>query len=227
MKAPFLLLLFLCCTGGLFAQNNQYTSAKDSDPEAVKLLDGIRKKYDAYGTLQADVQLIIELPGQQPITQSGRVSRKADNVRFKLGDQEGIINGEAAYLIQHANREVMINNLPEAGEMNGVLTPQTLFNFYEGAAFVLAIDGEETIGGRKLTAVLLKPVDRDNSEFTKMRLLVDAAKKEIVSVKAFSRDGTRYAFQLNETRGDVPLAAGTFVFDKKEFPNYHVEDLRY
>ncbi len=224
-----LALLLFSVTGPLVleAQDNQYLSAQDSDPQAVTLLQALRAKYDSYETLRADFRLDIDFPGQGVESQAGQVSRMGDKVRFKLGNQEGIINDEAAYLIQHGNREVMINNLPEPGELTGVLTPQTLFSFYEGANYVLAITGQESVSGRSAKVIELKPVDRDASDFTKMRLLVDEAAGEILNVMAFSRDGSQYTFHLDKTEANPDLSPSTFTFDEAEFPGYHVEDLRF
>lgn len=228
MKLIIFLLTALLLPGTiLIGQDQQYTSAQDSDPKAISLVESLRKKYDAYQTMEANFKLDMAFPGQKVETQQGNLKRSGDLVRFRLGDQEGIINAEAAYIIQHGNKEVMINNLPEPGEMNGMLTPQTLFNFYEGNNYVLALMGEETLDGRRLQSVELKPVDRDNSEFTKLRLLVDRARKELVSVKAFTPDGANFTFTLGSTKGDVALSDKTFTFQKAEFDGYHVEDLRY
>ena len=223
----FLLTILLGLTAPSFAQNKQYTKATDNDPEAVALLRSIRAKYDAFRTIEADFQLDINLPGMGSESQKGRIKRQGDQVRFKLGDQEGIVNADAAYIITHANKEVLINNLPDPEEANGMLTPQSLFNFYEGENFVVALQNKESKDGRLLQAIELKPLDRDNAEFTKLRLLVDDKKKEIYSIKAFARDGSNYTFLLGNLKGNVALAATTFKFDAKEFPGYHVEDLRY
>ena len=221
-------LVFLLFGTVLFAQpNNQYTSAADSDAEAVALLKSIRDRYDAYKTIVADFQLDINLPGAQVESQRGKVQRSGERVRFRLGDQEGIVNQEAAYLIQHGNKEVLINNLPEPGEQTGVLTPQTLFNFYEGDNFIVALQNKEVFEGRLLQAIELKPVDSDNSDFTKLRLLVDPEAKSLANVKAFARDGSRFTFTLGEVTGNATLGDKVFVFDKAEFPGYYVEDLRY
>lgn len=226
-KLFFVLLLVVTTAFSANAQTNYYTSAKDSDPEAVKLLSSIRAKYDGFSSMKANFQLNIAIPGQPVEKQAGVISRQGENVRFVLGDQEGIINGEAAYIIMHRNKEVQINDLPDPEETTGVLTPQTLFNFYEGDQYVLAVQGTEKVGNRSLKIIELKPLDRENSEFTKLRLLVDAAKKELAVVKAFSRDGTNFTFTLAETQGNVNLPAKTFVFSKTDFPGYHVEDLRF
>ena len=217
----------LLSTLGLSAQENQYLSNKDSDPEARKLVEALRKKYDAYETLSANFRLAIALPNQPVETQRGTVSRKGDLVRFRLGNQEGIITADAAYIVLHDSKEVQINDLPDPSELTGVLPPQTLFNFYEGEHYVLSIQGDDYVSGRHLTNIELKPVDRNHSEFTKLRLLVDRKTQEITSVKAMTRDGSSYTFFLDSTDGNPQLAASTFAFDKKEFPGYHVEDLRY
>ena len=227
MRAFLLLLLVFGFGLTLSAQDKQYTKASDSDPEAIMLLKTIRDRYDAYKTIEADFQLDINLPGMGAESQKGKIKRQGDKVRFRLGDQEGIVNADAAYIIQHANKEVLINDLPSGEEAGGMLTPQTLFNFYEGDNFVVALQNKETFEGRLLQAVELKPVDRDNSDFTKLRLLVDAKNKEIVTIKAFARDGSNYTFRLANLKGDVALSAGTFAFDKADFPGYHVEDLRF
>ncbi len=226
-KLLFSLSLLFFAGHILSGQPSQYTSYADSDAEAVSLVKALRAKYDGYKTLEASFTLDIALPGQPMETQSGQIARKGDLVWFKLGTQEGIINQEAAYIIQHNNKEVMINNLPEEGEQSGLLTPQTLFSFFEGDDYVLSIRGEEMVSSRKVKIIELKPVDRNNSEFTKLRLLVDQAKKELVSVTAFTPDGANIKFSLDKTKGNAALAENTFVFDKKAYPNYYIEDFRY
>ncbi len=217
----------LLCALPLAAQNKPYTAAAQSDAEAKQLLEIVREKYDGYTTLVADFRLELSFPNQPVETQQGTLSREGDLVRFKLGNQEGIINKEAAYFILHASKEVQINDLPSPGETTGMLTPQNLFSFYEGDQYVLALQGEESAAGRTVQVIEMKPIDRDASDFTKLRLLIDNQRKEIVSVKAFSRDGSSYTFLLDKTRGNAPLAAGTFDFKRAEFPGYHVEDLRF
>ncbi len=223
----FFPLLLLCISLPVWAQNNPYTAASQGDPEAKRILGSIREKYDGFETIVADFRLEIALPGQPVEAQRGELWRKGDLVRFKVGGQEGIINHEAAYYILHGSKEVQINDLPSPGESTGVLSPQNLFNFYEGEAYVLALQGEETTDGRTVQVIEMKPVDRDASDFTKMRLLVDPKAREIVSVKAFSRDGSSFTFYLDNIRGNQRLDDKVFTFNKSEFDGYYVEDLRF
>ena len=227
MHQRFLFFVLLLTSFTLAAQRDQYQTAADSDPVAKKLLEDIRKKYDGYSSMTGDFELAIALPGQPVERQQGSISRSGDLVRFSLGNQEGIVAKDAVYVILHSSKEVQINNLPEPGEVTGVLTPQTLFDFYQGDSYVLAVQGEEELGGRRYTSIELKPVNRYDSEFTKLRILADARTKEIGQVKAFSGDGSNYTFTLRKITANPKLPEGTFAFTKKAFPGYHVEDLRY
>ena len=223
------LLLLLCTSAGLAAQpgNNNYLTASDSDPAATRLVNELRQKYDGYRTLQADFRLVIDIPGTEVETQSGTLSRSGDKFHFSLGNQEGISDGEAVYFIMHGSKEVQISNVPEPGETDGLLTPQSIFSFYDSGVFILSLQGEETHNGRIVEVIELKPSDRDNSDFTKMRMLVDKNRTEVVSVVAFSRDGSRFTFHLDETVANESIPADRFAYDKSNYEGYYESDLRF
>jgi len=47
----------------LFAQSPKSAAPETSDPAAKKVLDRIRKKYEAYKTFEAAFTLTVEVPG--------------------------------------------------------------------------------------------------------------------------------------------------------------------
>lgn len=222
MKVLFLQLALLL-TVSVFAQTNQYTSVADSDPRAKATLNEIRKKYDAYSNIRADFRLVIELPEQAAETQKGTITRQGDNYHMKLASYEVISDGKALYMILHNNREVQVNDIPD--EEGSLLTPQSMFNFYENDNFVLLLAGEETKNGRQLQYIEMKPTDR-NADYSKLRVTVDKTGKTIKEIKAFAKDGTRYTFYLDKVESNVSLPAAYFTFDKKKYDGYYVEDLR-
>ncbi|MEL6141692.1 MAG: outer membrane lipoprotein carrier protein LolA [Bacteroidota bacterium] len=224
-----ILLLFTFISVSLFAQSeSQYLNVADSDPEAVKIVRELRQKYENYGSMEANFRLEIDFPGQAVETQSGSLTKSGEQFHFKLGKQEGICDGKAVYVILHDNKEVQINNLPEPGEEDGMLTPQNLFSFYDQGQYILALQGEETEKGNTYLVVEMKPSDRDNSEFTKLRMLVDKKSRDMVRLLAFSRDGSRFIFHLDKVKGNhQAFSADHFAFQKADYPGYHVEDLRF
>lgn len=207
--------------------NNAYRTSADSDPAAVKIVNELRAQYDSYQSIQATFRLDIEFPGQAVETQAGELSRQGDRFHFKLGKQEGMSDGKAIYVILHDNKEVQINNLPEPGEESGMITPQTLFTFYDEGNYILALQGEETEKGRVRQIIEMKPEDRDNSEFTKLRMIIDKKSRTVVRLLAFSRDGSRFTFHLDSTTPNPAIADSKFTFNKESYPGYYVEDLRF
>ena len=225
MKKLFFFLSLILLTGTLTAQDNYLEKAADSDPKARALLEKIRQKYDNYQSLQADFSLEIEMPEQPKETQQGTLARKGDQYRMTLSSYEVISDGQAIWLIMNNNREVQINDVPEDGADESILSPQGLFSIYERGDFAYAITNEYKDGSRIIQEVEFKPLAED-SDYSKLRLAVDKNKIEVVSVKAFAKDGSRYTLNMTSTQPNKAFAAGYFTFDPSQFPDYYVEDLR-
>ena len=65
-----------------------------------------------------------------------------------------------------------------------------------------------------------------NAEYAKLRLSVNKTNKDIISVFALGKDGSRYTLKVNRFSPDKPLAADTFVFKPAKYEGFHIEDLR-
>lgn len=231
MSMRKLLLLFLGLSLALSIQaqvreNTQYTKAGDSDPEAKAILEKLHKKYDAYTSLEADFTLEIQLPEQPKEVQKGTLIRQGDKYKLDLATQSVLSDGKALWFILHNNKEVQINNVPDPEEAEGsLLTPQALFNFYETGKYVYQFVNEFTENGKLVQIIEFKPLDK-YADYSKLRLVVDKKKNEMVSVTAFSKDGSRYIFSIGTFVPNKSYAANFFTFDKSKYPDYYVEDLR-
>lgn len=215
-------LALLLCFG---ASAQDYTKAEDSDPEARRILNQVRQKYEAYTSIEASFSLDIEFPEQPKETQNGTLARSGDKYKVDFGGQEVLSDGSALYLILHGNESVQINELPAPGEDTGLLSPQALFNFYDNGQFVYSLINTQTEGRRVVHIIEFKPTDR-NSEYAKLRMIVARDSKEIVRVKAFAKDGSRYTFKINSLDSNKRFASGYFAFSESKYPGYYIEDLR-
>jgi outer membrane lipoprotein carrier protein len=218
-----LLMLGLVATSAL-AQTP--AAPEKSDPEAKKLLDRVRKKYEGYKTLEAAFSLVIEMPSQPKETQKGTVGQDGKKFRLEMTDQTIVSDGATTWIYLKKNNEVQISNADpaDAGE-NGFLTPQELLRRYEKGDFIYAITEKTTEAGKAVTLVEFKPKDK-KSDFSKMRVAIDEKTSSIVSIKAFMKDGTRVTFSITKLTPNKKFAAGYFTFDTKKYPNVKVEDLR-
>lgn len=227
MKKLMLLALMAILTASVFAQTKKETfqTAKDSDPQAKAVLEKVRKKYDAMAAMKVNFTMVMEIPNQPKETQKGEVSRSGDKYRFKLASQEVISDGKALWLILHNNKSVQINNLPEPGEDEGMLTPQSMFDFYKSGKFVYAMANESAMkDGTVLQEIEFKPLDK-SADYHKLRLSVAKKTSEIKKIEAFAKDGSRFIFTIDAV-SSKPMGAEVFAFSKAKFPGYLVSDLR-
>lgn len=209
-----------------FAQGNTVDSAEDSDPRAKAILDEIRKRFVSYESLGADFTLDITFPEQPTESQKGQIAKQGDQFRMSMASQTVISDGNTLWMIFDHNKEVQINNMPDEAEMGGmVLSPESLLNFYDHGDFAYFITGEAREAGKVVQQIEFKPLDR-SAEYTKLRMNVNKATKDIVSVEAFGRDGSRYKLRLNNLVPNQSFPASHFAFNKADYPGYYVEDLR-
>jgi len=226
MKKLLFSAAFLAYLLPAFAQDNTVSSAEDSDPRAKAILDEIRQRFESLESLGADFTLDITFPEEPTESQKGKIAKQGDKFRMSMASQTVISDGETLWMIFDHNKEVQINNMPDEAEMGGmVLSPESLLNFYDHGDFAYFITGEAREAGQVVQQIEFKPMDR-NAEYTKLRMNVSKASKDVVSVTAFGRDGSRYKLSLDRLVPNKRFPAGHFAFNKSDYPDYYVEDLR-
>ena len=218
-----LIILFLTTTAT--AQSGDFTSKADSDPKAKAILDKLRKKYEAYPSLEAEFSMAIEIPEQPKALQKGKMQQKGAKYRLEFNGQTVISDGKSLWVILPKNKEVQINNLPDADEDDAILSPQSLFRIYEKQNFAYALINEYAEGGKILQEIEFKPLDRF-SEYSKLRLTLNKATSDFVEMKGFTKDGARYTLSITKLTPNKPFTDATFTFTKTAYPGYHIEDLR-
>ncbi len=221
------LAVFICLflTVSMNAQPTAKVSQQDtSDPKAKVILDRIRKQYDAYSAIEAAFTLSIEIPEQTKKTQKGKIVQQGKKYFLELPDQQIFCDGATVWYYLRNNNEVQINNA-DADDQEALLTPKDLLKVYQRNDYLYALTGEGTENGKLVQWIEFKPTNR-NSEYSKLRLAVDKATQAIVSIKAFSRDGSRYTLTINSLTPNKAYASTYFSFNKSKYPGVHVEDLR-
>jgi len=195
-----------------------------SDPQAKKVLDKIRKKYDAYKTVELAFSLTIEVPGEDKEVRKGTITQEGQKFRLDMSDQIIISDAVTTWVYEKKANEVQINNA-DPNDANSLLSPKDLLNRYQKGDYLYAITDKTTEGNKVLTQIEFKPKDR-NSEYAKLRLSIDETSGTIQNLKAFAKDGSRYTFSITKLSPNITLPVNMFSFDKNAFKGVRVEDLR-
>jgi len=219
----FLLVMVLAVVQ---ASAQKAPSVEKSDPQAKKVLDKVRKKYEGYKTVDASFSLTIELPGQPKQVQKGTISQDGDKFRLEMDDQIITSDGKSTWVYLKKNKEIQISNTdPKDMSENGFMTPKELLKRYEKGDYIYAITEKVTENKVLLTQIEFKPKTK-NSEYSKLRLSVDEKTNTIKSIKAFAKDSGRYTFTLNTFNTAKKFANDHFSLDAKKYPGVKVVDLR-
>ncbi len=224
MKNLFTLLL-LAISVAIHAQNT-FSSNADSDPEARSVLEKMANKYEGFNTLEVDFSLEIAFPEEETQKQNINFKKKGESFRVTMPGRTVISDGNTMWMVLDRIQEVQINDVPEVSEDDGILSPQSLFQLYKNEGFAYYLAGQVTENGKVVQKIEFKPLDED-SDYSKMRLTLVKGSNDFVRVKAFSKDGSRFTVSANSISPNKTLADGLFKFSKADFPDYHVEDLRY
>lgn len=215
MKRISIFTVLLCLGSFVFGQQ---------DPTAQKILNAVTKKYQSYNTAKIDFTLKAMNQQQQvTINEKGQliVEPKTNKYRVIMNDQEIIADGKQQWHILKEEQEVQIT---EADEPSESITPANIFTFYK-TGFKYVSSKDEKVGSKTVNVVDLSPIDNKKS-FFKVKLRVDKMSQQLFDVTIFDKSGSHYTYTIQNLAPNVKLNSKTFIFDKVDFPNLEVVDLR-
>ncbi len=223
MHRSLFILLTLFSSSFLLAQS-EYNNSEDSDPRAQAILETIRTNYETLETLQADFALEIEYPEEDKIVQKGKMWQQGDRYHVDMDEQAVISDGKTVWVHLKSNKEIQITNATseEEGEM---LSPKDMLRMYEKDDHVFILTNEFEENGKVVQQIEFKPMDPD-AEYSKLRLTVEKKNKDIVRLKSFGKDGSRFTLKVVKQVVNKPIEETVFALNESDYPDVQFEDLR-
>ncbi|PXV65427.1 outer membrane lipoprotein-sorting protein [Dysgonomonas alginatilytica] len=211
MKKNLLILAFLFWILGLNAQ------------DAKSILDKANLAYNQAGGITASFTINTEdVKGKTVYSQDGKAYLKGN--KFKIDVPDGItwFDGKTQWVYAKGGDEVNVSN-PTGEELAGV-SPFVLLSLYK-TGFKLNYKGEKKEKTKTVYVIEMIPLGK-KSEFTKMVVHIDKATNMFTSVNTFGKDGVNNHLIITKLQTGVNLPDNTFVFNKKDYPQIEVIDLR-
>jgi outer membrane lipoprotein-sorting protein len=187
--------------------------------EARLLLDKVSTTMKTYNNMILDFSTSLmneeagineddELPTRGSITLQGEMY----NLNY-LGNNF-IFNGIKLYVINHDEKEVMIND-QDLEEEDGVIYPSKLLTFYkEGYNYKMSLI--KLINGRKIQFIELIPIDTD-SEIVKVNLGIDLKTNHIYKLIQFGDNGTKTTLTIDQFKSNQKISDELFQFDQNSY----------
>ena len=174
--------------------------------------------------MEVNFEMELEFPGRPNEVQKGIVIQDGVKYKIQMQDQEIYSDGKTVWVYMKKNREVQITDMDEA-ESSDQMSPKQMMRLYEKGDYVYTILEEGNVKGKQIVEIEFKPLAR-RSEYTKMRLTVDKKSNNMISLRVFSRDGSKYTLSVSDIKSNRKYDSGIFAFNPKAVPGLHIEDLR-
>ncbi|HJW29238.1 MAG TPA: outer membrane lipoprotein carrier protein LolA, partial [Saprospiraceae bacterium] len=208
------LLILLILTSVLYNAHAQYTSAKDSDPEALKLLQAAGQQLSAKYS-QVTFSIKISMPGAEDQSSAGLLYQSGNAYRLELDDYTIISDGKTRWVYLKADNEVNIYNEAQGQDW---LSPADFLQLHKASDLVFVLAGTKADGGSIIEAKPLKGRFEDYSKFT-----IALKGNALSSIKALSKDGIRQEMTIGTITHPATLdAAKLFTFNASQYPNAHI-----
>lgn len=195
--------------------------AQDVDGGATPILKKLATKYMGYSTMKIEYSYKCEKNDKLLDSKTGVMTIKGNKYTFVFGNQTSYCDGKTLWNYQKDIKEVSIYEYIE--EEDNLLNPAKILSDWnkEYRAKFIRDDSEN---GKVVQIIDLMPLK--SSSFYKIRLVIDKAKQEIVSVTAFEKDNTTYSYHIDKMTVNSPIDDTTFVFDVTKYPDVDVNDMR-
>jgi outer membrane lipoprotein-sorting protein len=218
----FITLCFTVLLGGaLFAQ-----MPKDvPDAKAKAILDELSKKTKGYTTIKAEFTMVTTDPkGKTTDNTTGTMLHKGDKFKLSIKGQVIFCDAKTQWTYNKDDQETLVQCPPDAKKGDNI-NPSNIFTIYE-KGFKYKFEKEEVQNGVTVEIVNLYPLEPGKKPYHTVKLTIDKAKNQIISVKIMNKDGNTTTITVKSFTPNSDMPDPTFVYKESDYPGVTVTDLR-
>lgn len=214
MRKNIWFLLFLTITFSLSAQNNkQAVTILEKSVDAIKNNSGI------------DATFILKESGKHikgNYSFEGSLKNKGNKFVIETPDMQTWFDGKNQWSLVKGAQEVNLSTPTE--EEIAAINPISMLRLYK-KGFTAHYKGERTVHGHKIIEVELT-ADNKQTAWRKIFLRVSPVNYLPASIMIRDKNGQTTEIEFLKYNENINLSDSDFVFNKKNFPDVEVIDLR-
>ena len=183
-------------------------SAQTNANETVKrIVKSFRDKKNV--ELNFNYQYIVDASNTSDV-QQGTAFLQGEAYKIILQEQHTISDGKTIWTYLVDDEEVMVSNATEGSDNTPLKLLTTLDKDYTATY------------SDKSTIMLTNP----KGQYKVVTLSIDPKSNTLIGMEIHADDGSKMAIFIAETKFDQDLKDGFFTFDKKDYPNVELIDMR-
>ncbi len=214
MKKNIVLLVYSLISIGLYSQSTEVENILKEFSNKIKNQKTIYTKF-IFSNLNQNNEVLDSFEGEMYL--------KKDKFKLLFPGNEIISDGKILWQYMEEVSEVTIS---EKEDDEGILSnPKKIFTIYE-YEFKYKLNQEITINNTVNYEIDLFPIKIDESNYSRIRLLIGKSDMVLSSIKYFSKDGNIYTIIINDFKTDLTLDDSIFEFDAKNYPGVEINDMR-
>ena len=196
-----------------------------SPEKAKKLLDEVSANTKGFSTINAAFSYSLENKQiKLNEKQTGNLILKGQKFKLTLANQEVMSDGKTVWVYMKESNEVQVKSV-EDFNAESEINPTKIFTVYE-QGYKFDFVKEAKMGDKTIATVDLIPNEPKKKNYSKVRLEIDKASKQITSTKSFGKDGNTYTLTVSKFTTNAAFDDKSFSFDKAKYPGVEVVDLR-
>jgi outer membrane lipoprotein-sorting protein len=207
------------------------------DPKAKTILDGVSATAKAYQSITATFSIIMEKPAPDKTkeTKDGTVILKGNMYKIilenkhkdKVYHEEYYNDGKSLWVYSEKDKETTLDAAPDPAKKKNEnqISPTEIFTIHE-KGFKYTFIEEKTEGGKVIQIIDLIPEQPDKKNYHTIRVTIDKAKKQIISILQKNKDGSKTTYLVKTFTPNIAYTDATFKYDKAAHPGVPVIDLR-
>lgn len=214
MKKSILLISIFLLAFTLFAQDS---------PDARKIVDRTYNKYiSSEGIRLSFVFTTLDAEGTEYDSQKGVASIKGDKFHIEMENMDVWFDGKTQWVLMKGIDEVNISN-PSEREL-AAISPLALLGIYKDG-YILKAPLSKSINGKRITQIEMNPVN-GSREYKTISVFIDKSNDRLVQANFTMNNNMQTKIDITDYNDNYKFSDSTFVFDKKQFPNVEIVDLR-
>lgn len=191
--------------------------------DARSILDKANAAFIAAGGINATFTLNTEdVASKTTYSQDGTSLLKGNKFKIEVPDGITWFDGKTQWTYGKGSDEVNVSS-PTGDELAGI-SPSILLNIYK-SGFKLKNLGLKKDGSKTVYQIEMIPESK-KTDFKKMIINIDKTSYLFTSITIMGKDGMTNQLIIRKMQTGINIPDNTFVFNKKNYPNVEIVDLR-